>query len=67
MIAPLGPLLAALLTALSAGRRRAGVRGRVGRFGGGAGLGLSAEELLLAEAQHQHASNWISAYHSLFG
>jgi hypothetical protein len=53
MIAPLGPLLTALLTALSAGRRRAGVRGRVGRFGGGAGLGLSAEELLLAEAQQR--------------
>ena len=53
MIAPLGPLLTALLTALSAGRRRAGVRGRVSRFGGGAGLGLSAEELLLAEAQQR--------------
>jgi hypothetical protein len=51
MIAPLGSLASALLTPFSAWWRWTGVGGGDGRFGGGAGLGLSAEELLLAEAE----------------
>ena len=53
MVAPLGPLLSALLTSVSTRRRRAGVRGGDGRFGDGAGLGLPAEELLFAEAEQR--------------
>ena len=53
MIAPLGALATALLAPFSAGRWGAGVRGRDRRFGGGAGLGLSAEALLLAEPQQR--------------
>ena len=53
IIAPLGTRPTALLTSVTARRRRAGVRRRDRRFGRGAGLGLSAEELLLAEAQER--------------